>query len=252
MPKILRCSIPFLLSLILCCNISLFVIAQESLNDVFVKGQSLSYQGYEITKVQSEKDTEAWDAILKKDGNIIARFDQGFWTDWIMDFSPKFSIIYTSSDYPVGYGMIPDDYNKDGKYEFLQTLLTFDYFDRLPHYLSPLPAVVFQYDVSTGKYVPANNRFASVLLKDIGKDISHAESFLKNVNSSSYEDSTGEYLSAVMNVLLPYLYAGEEKKGWSFYDVHYQLNDKKEMRQKIQKQLDSCVVYQYLKAHPTK
>ena len=89
--------------------------------------------------------------------------------------------------------MVIEDINKDGNSEFIQTLLTFDYFDRMPHACSPLPAVVFAFDESSNQFVPANPRFAEYFLKDIEENIQYCQEYITKVkaNPDSYDDSTG-------------------------------------------------------------
>jgi len=251
-----------------------------TLDKLFTDETSLSIKGYVIEKVPGPQD-EQWSAVLKKDGQEIIRFENGFrenmtifglypfvagkdkqlvveqfsggahccWTDWIIELSSPLNILYDSQKYQVGYGIVVEDLDKDGNSEFIQELLTFDYFDRIPHVNSPLPAVVFGYDASSHQFVPSNPRFADYLLKDIGEAIQNCEEFVSKVNPTGYDDSTGEYLASVLQVVIPSLYAGKEAQAWSFFDQKYQLKDKEEIQAKIQAQLDKCTVYQYLKTH---
>jgi hypothetical protein len=254
-----------------------------TLDKILKNQKSISANGYVIEKVPGPQN-EQWSAVLKKGDEVVMRFENGFmenmtlfglypfvvgkekqlvveqfsggahccWTDWIIELSTPITILYDSQDYPVGYGLVIEDLDKDGTSEFIQELLTFDYFDRIPHAYSPLPAVVFRYDAETNTIVPANPRYADFLLKDIGEDIKNCEEFVSKVNPADYDDNTGEYLSSVLQVVIPYFYAGKETEAWSFFDQKYQLKDKEDIRSKIEAQLDKCAVYQYLKTHPTR
>ena len=50
----------------------------------------------------------------------------------------------------------------------------------------------------------------------------------------------------MLNVALRYVYAGEEKEGWSFYDRVYQLPDKEEIRARVLALLKDEPVYQFI------
>jgi len=260
------------------------VFGQEinTLDKIFNNTKSLSLDDYTIEKIPGPQD-EQWSAVLKKNNEVIMRFENGYledmtifglypfivnrdkqlvveqfsggahccWSDWIIELTSPISILYDSQKYPVGYGMVIEDINKDGNSEFIQTLLTFDYFDRMPHAYSPLPAVVFAFDESSNQFVPANPRFAEYFLKDIEENIQYCQEYITKVkaNPDSYDDSTGEYLSSVLQVVIQYIYVNQEENAWSFFDQNYLLKDKEEIRKKVEEQLNNCAVYQYIKAH---
>jgi len=252
----------------------------NTLDKIFSDENSLSYSGYTIEKVPGPQE-EQWSAVLKKGNEVVMRFENGYqkgmtifglypfiadkdkqlvieqfsggahccWSDWIIELSSPISILYDSQTYPVGYGMVIEDLNKDGNAEFIQELLTFDYFERIPHAYSPLPAVVFGYDAPTNQFVPVSPLFADYLLKDIGESIQYCNDFLSKINPDTYDDRAGEYLASVLQVVIPYLYVKKESEGWSFFDQKYLLKDKEDIRQKIEEQLNNCAVYQYIKNH---
>ena len=260
------------------------VFGQEinTLDKIFNNTKSLSLDDYTIEKIPGPQD-EQWSAVLKKNNEVIMRFENGYledmtifglypfivnrdkqlvveqfsggahccWSDWIIELTSPISILYDNQKYPVGYGMVIEDINKDGNSEFIQTLLTFDYFDRMPHACSPLPAVVFAFDESSNQFVPANPRFAEYFLKDIEENIQYCQEYITKVkaNPDSYDDSTGEYLSSVLQVVIQYIYVNQEENAWSFFDQNYLLKDKEEIRKKVEEQLNNCAVYQYIKAH---
>jgi len=261
--------------------VSLLFISPKILDSVFTKGDTLLYKGYEVTR-SYDSQTGAWFATLKKGGKVLALFKKGgylkrmtsfglfpflgretreliieqysggahcCWTYWIFNLLPEYEIIYDSEEYPVGYGLTPIDLDKDGVFEFTQTILTFDYFDRLCHALSPLPAVVFKYDRRLNKYLPANHLFSDYLLKGIGEDIERVNKLNEKIDFKSYSDERGEYLSAILEVVLRYIYAGKEREAWSFYETEYKLPDKEEVKTKIKEKLESCSIYKYTYSH---
>ncbi len=231
----------------------------NTLDKILSNTKSLSFNDYTIEKIPGPQD-EQWSAVLTIFGLypfivnrdkqlVVEQFSGGAhccWSDWIIELTSPISILYDSQKYPVGYGMVIEDINKDGNSEFIQALLTFDYFERMPHAYSPLPAVVFAFDESSNQFVPANPRFADYLLKDIEENIQYCQEFTSKVkvNPDSYDDSTGEYLSSVLQVVIPYIYVNQEENAWSFFDQNYLLKDKEEIRQKVEEQRLNCVVYQ--------
>jgi len=146
----------------------------------------------------------------------------------------------------VGYDLVPMDLDEDGVFEFTQGILTFDYFDRLCHALSPIPTVVFKFEENTIEYLPASHLFPEYLLNGIEKDIRTVKELNERTDFTIYDDSGGEYLSAVLQVVLRYIYAGKENEAWSFYDKEYHLSDKEEIQSKIKKRLKSCLVYKQI------
>ena len=55
-----------------------------------------------------------------------------------------------------------------------------------------------------------------------------------------------EYAAASLDVLLRRLYAGQEMKGWDFFDENYKLSDKQEIKRDIENKLQGCAIYKYL------
>lgn len=55
-----------------------------------------------------------------------------------------------------------------------------------------------------------------------------------------------EYAAASLDVLLRYIYAEPEKKGWDFFDENYKLSDKQEIKRDIENKLRGCAIYKYL------
>jgi len=49
--------------------------------------------------------------------------------------------------------------------------------------------------------------------------------------------------SAVLDVLLRYLYAGKRDEGWAFYDQHYDVGDKESLRTQLKDKLKQDAVY---------
>lgn len=242
---------------------------------VLTQDDRLLYMGYEVEK-RYDPEGDFWFAVLKKGDEVLATFDRGYtkewtsfglfpflgkdtkqviveqfsggahccWSYWIVDLSPDLGVVYDSQEYPVGYTLDALDLDKDGVFEFTQGLRTFEYFNRLCYAISPIPTVVFGYDLERNRYLPISHMFPECLLKGIENDIERVKQFQEKTDFVAYDDSSGDYLSLVLQVVLCYVYAGQEEKAWLFYDREYNLPDKEEMKSKIEKQLEHCLVYQ--------
>ncbi|NLJ49057.1 MAG: hypothetical protein GX428_05640, partial [Candidatus Atribacteria bacterium] len=125
----------------------------NTLDKILSNTKSLSFNDYTIEKIPGPQD-EQWSAVLKKNNDEIMRFENGYlenmtifglypfivnrdkqlvveqfsggahccWSDWIIELTSPISILYDSQKYPVGYGMVIEDINKDGNSEFIQAL----------------------------------------------------------------------------------------------------------------------------------
>jgi len=187
-------------------------VSAQSLESIFTKGDRLIYQGREVTR-SAKPGADSWTITIKKKGKVLERFETGdtMSKDWaklglfnflggrrkqlivegysggahccwqyrIVDLSPIYRVLYNSDDWNVGNRLTPVDLDKDGVFEFAQSVMTFD-------------------------------------------------------------------AARSLEVLLRYLYAGQERKAWDFFDENYKLNDKREIKRDIEKKLQDCALYQYL------
>jgi hypothetical protein len=201
-------------------------------------------------------------AVLKRNGKVIAKFDDGIsetinqvefgWFSfignyqkqllvsqncnkcgrhWIVSVSPKYKVIFDSAKFGVGFEYIGIvDIDGDGVFEVWQVISDFYYFRGS----RKIPAVaLFKYDKRKGRYVLANKLFPNYLLKDIEE------------NKKEIKEST-DLLEAVLEVMLDYIYAGKEKEAWEFYERNYDLPDKKEVKDDIKATLNKEAIYQML------
>lgn len=268
---------PFALALNLL--ISLVVASAQTVNleDFYAKGNSISYNGYEVTRAFNESRQVSW-ATIKKRGRVLVRFNDGGGPSinftnfalfpllggdtkqliinqhsggahcctsvWIYDLSgasPK--QLFASDRYDVGYNPAIVDIDRDGVYEFTQTVVAFDYFDRMSHASSPFAQVAFKYDRSAGRYLPASRMYADFLLADTRKYTEEVKRLNRELSSTRAEDDAGDYLGTVLQVVLQYIYAGREQEGWDFYDREYRLNDKAQMKLRVKGVLRKSAVY---------
>jgi hypothetical protein len=246
----------------------------EQINNVFVEQDSLSYGGYDVVKLkkkvrvaQTPGLTEVSYAALKRNGKVVAKFDGIYFglgnaTDfglfsflggeakqlavsqtiprggrhWVVDLSSGARVIFDSGEYGVGreeFSVI--DIDKDAIYEISMPITEFYMFESMYMAETPLPEIVFKYDLKARKYFPANPAFQAYALMGIDDAIRRV-----NPNDAS------RYLSTRLDIVLRYIYAGKEAEAWSFFDEEYRLPDKEVMRAKIKAVLKKEAVYKYL------
>lgn len=244
-------------------------------NSVFVEGDSLSYNGYDVVKLKKKVKleqtfglTEVSYALLKKEGKVLAKFDGVYFgagnvTDfglfsflggeakqlvvsqtiprggrhWVVTLSPDFRVVYDSGDYRVGRENLGVlDIDKDGRFEILQEVTAFYGFDHFSSAETPLPLVIFKYDEKAGKYLPANQLFQEYALRDI-------ESKIATLGS----DESG-YLSRSLDIALQYVFAGKEEEAWAFFDREYKHPGKEELKSQVKAVLREHPVYRFIYA----
>ena len=179
---------------------------------------------------------------------IVAQFTGGAhccYQYWIYELYPKFSLIFDGTKYEIGDGFDPiafQDLDGDGRYEFTQKIMTFDYW--LDCYTcTPQPSMVFKYDRYRHKYLPANRRFVSYVLKDARAEIRELEEIMKTPESER-DPVVIDYDS--FDILLSYIYAGEEKEAWSLYGKFADRCESCPWRRKIRKKLKADSLYRFI------
>jgi hypothetical protein len=237
----------------------------------YMKEDTLSYMGYEVVKSKRESKigpskgvTEIEYAVLRRNGRIVATFDtpidqlsevrfglfsflgneakqlvveqtsNKFWRYWIVSLQPTFRVIYDSNKYSVVYELRVSDIDSDGKLEIIQNLGSFWYFNSLDNLFSPRPQIIFKYNSSAGSYVPANPEFKEAALKDIEQRISKTREVIERKEDPAY---ALHVRSAVLDVVIRYLYAGKIDEAWAFYDQHYNVQDKESMKAELKEKL---------------
>jgi hypothetical protein len=259
-----------------------FILAQlpgsaQSLESVLTGEDRLVYQRYEITR-SAKTDADSWTITIKKNGKTVERVETGatMSKDWakmglfnflggrrkqlivegysggahccweyrIIDLSPTYRVIYDSNDWDVGYSLMPVDLDKDGVFEFTQSVMTFDYFYVLSHARSPFPNAIFKYDKKSRKYLPANRLFADEVAQNLTKELAEVARLSQNIRSNVY--GYEEFVAATLSAFLKYVYAGRKTQAWAFFDAEYKLDDKQNLRSNIRKQLRGCSIYNYI------
>src|SRR5215813_3512412 len=245
------------------------------MSDIFTSEESLSYNGFKISKLESiakrskSEQIEFSYAVIKKNGRVFAKFDSfrdGLMnaTDiglfpllggktkqliisqtlprtgrhWIVELSANPRVLFDSGDYEVGREEVwAVDLDGDGVYEIWLYVTTFyGEFNQLSVVNTPLPKMVFRYDKRAGRYLPANHSYRDYLLKDIDTNISNLPTVV------------GErYLASRLNILLRLLYTGKEKEGWEFFDKAYTLPDADKIKAKVKEVIQEAPAYKFIR-----
>jgi hypothetical protein len=267
-----------LLACVACASASVCAGAQ-TLERVFVKGSRLTYGDYVVTRAVVESEGESR-AVVSRGGRELVRLTDGApRTDAtriglfpflgrdkgrqllveqytggahcctvyrVYDLGAEFRALFDDDEYGVeeiGEDMTLVDIDGDGRYEFTQSVMAFDYF-MTSHAGSVFPTAVFAYDERAGKYLPANRKFSAYLLRGVARDIAKVEALNRRMTKEERASTFhGEHFSAVLDVLLKYVYAGEEEKGRQFFDSHYLLSDKSEVEAGVKEKLLESAVY---------
>jgi len=248
----------------------------------YTRDSRLSYLDYELVKSKRESKigppkgvTEIEYAVLRRNGRVVAKFDSPidqlsevrfglfsclgkdnkqlvveqtsnkFWRYWVVSLQPEFRIIYDSSRYDVVYELRVVDLDGDGQLEILQNLGSFWYFNGLDNLYSPRPQIIFEYNSSMGSYIPANPEFKEAALKDIEQRINKTREVIKGQQDPVY---ALHVRSAILDVVLRYLYAGQSNEAWAFYDQYYNVEDKESLKGELQEKLRQDKVYRHPKA----
>lgn len=249
---------------------------ERKIEDVFVKADSLSYKGYQVTRSYNPAAEKSW-ATVKKNGRVIVRHGLGEGLNkieatrfglvsllgggtkqliiqqysggahccnswWIYDLYPEFRLIYSSDDYSIGDASGESslvDIDRDGIAELVFSSDWFAYFNRLAFSESPLPKIVFRYNKSTHRYYPANPRYSEYVLKGIEEEINEVKNY-------------SDLLPPVLNVMLQYVYAGKEMQAWAIFDRYYTMSDKEAMKQEIKQRLKADKIYRLINGHRSK
>lgn len=266
-----------LLACAACVLVSVCARAQ-TLERVFIKGARLDYGGYVVTRAIAESEGESR-AVISRGGRELVRLKDGAPRDYatriglfpflgrhgkqlvveqytggahcctvyhVYDLGAELRTLFDGDEFgidEIGEDMNVVDIDRDGRYEFTQTVMAFDYF-MTSHAGSVFPTAVFAYDEAAGRYVPANRKFSAYLLRGVARDVAKVKSITRRMTKEERASTFhGEHFRAVLDVLLKYVYAGEERKGWEFFESNYVLSDKAEVEAGVREKLSESAVY---------
>ena len=145
----------------------------------------------------------------------------------IYDLQPNFRVLYDSRKFDrlVGSQLIPVDINKDGVFEFEQSVMSFDYF-YASHAGSIFPPAVFVYDKKENRYRIGNKDFSGFILEDTKKSSDWFE--------EQYGKQSETYKSQMVLITFYNLvYSNNEKSAWEYFDKNYNFEDKEDFRKDV-------------------
>jgi hypothetical protein len=159
---------------------------------------------------------------------------------WVVSLSPSPRIIFDGPAFGVGReadDLQVSDLDGDGVYEIVAPVCdVYGFRDwALAPTETPLPPAVFKYDAKAGKYLPANRLFREHLLKGVDE-----------AKAKVRGPSERGHMADVLSVLLSYVFAGDEREGWEFYEAAYALPDKAEVRREVEATLRAQPVYRFM------
>lgn len=165
--------------------------------------------------------------------------------NYVLSAGDSLDVLYSSTQYPVGFGMVPEDLDGDGVYELATTLTRFDNFLNLPHDASPTTRVIFRYDPKVGRYVVGNREFASAVLEDVEKEKETVEKLRAERKAGVKPKGAwqSQYTGAVLNVALAYIYAGRQQDGWIYLVGKYDLDDREVVIGNLRYYLMRCPIF---------
>jgi hypothetical protein len=161
---------------------------------------------------------------------------------WIVSLGRRPRVIYDGGVWLTGResdDMSIADLDADGVYEIITPTCIFYGFESLCPACTPLPSIIFKYSERWKRYFPANRKFAALLLDGI-EDREH------RIRPPGSPPDNMNHLSDVLTVVGEYVFAGRERKAWTFYDRAYKLPDKKRMKARIRSVLNDSPVYRFI------
>jgi len=245
-----------------------------SLSEYFISQDSLAYNGFVIKKAFSKlkpKDSpeaEIADLVIKKNGKTLLKFDGIYYPlgndldfglfsflggdekqlavsdtiprggiHYVVSLTQQPKVLFASSDWNVGREEFDaTDIDNDGVFEVILAAV-FDEFEQLPKSDVPRTDIYFRYDKTTEKFMPANHLNRDFVLRDIDKQKAQ-------INRQDKESQFADVLS----VSLKYIYAGEEKQAWEFYDKEYNFDDREARKKRIKSILLSDPIYKFVRS----
>ncbi len=243
--------------------------------DLFVKQDSLSYEGYEISKLNKriiDKEIEEEPVavsylVIKRDGKVVDKIEGPHYgldysTDFglfsflggdekqlavsqtipragrhaIIQFSPDYRVIFDSYDYEVGREEVyVKDIDGDGVYEISLAVVSF--YEVFPG----LPVAGTPLPMVTFKYDPQEGKYLPA------NHLFQAHE-LKEIDRSQINPNTIP-LAGMLDLVLDYIYAGREDEAWAFFDREYKSPDKAEVKAKVEAVLKKSPAYKYIRDH---
>lgn len=252
---------------------------EQMFSTFFTEGDSLSYNAYQVVKLEKSvddeytKDIRVSFALLKRNSKVVATFDGVYFglgnaTDfglapllgpeskllivsqtvprggrhWVADISSDGRILFDSFDYNLGREEVwLFDVDKDGVSELGLLLTAFWGFETLGmSQHGALPMIVFKYDAQLRKYLPANPFF--------GYGLEGIEEDVLAIDPDEKLSATfgSDYLEKRLGIFLRYVYSGKKQQGWDFFDRTYTLPDAGRIKASIRAKLRKEPIYRFI------
>jgi hypothetical protein len=241
------------------------------LDKVFIQENKLPYAGYDVER-SFDSITQRSFATIKKNGETLVHLDHGFflkdstkiglfsllgkdakqiiigqysgdahccWMYKIYELTKKINLIFDGEEYhSSNIGIV--DIDGDRKYEHV--LDSYFILDDLSNAESVRPEFVLFYNENEGKYILEKDKFTNYLLRNIEEYIQEYEAISMKI---SINDSNvyREYLSAILKIIITYIYAGKDREGWEFYNKRYRYANKNVIRSEIVTNLKEDPIY---------
>jgi hypothetical protein len=253
----------------------------EPIDNIFVDGDSLSYDGFEIVKLEKKVKyyyppemksppdlLDASYAVLKKNGRVVAKFDgvyhgMGNTTDFGLfpflgggakQLAVSLTIPRGGRHWVVGLSSAARVIFDSGDYgvgrEEFSVIIDID---KDGVYEISLPLTEFYMFESMNT---AETPLPEIVFKYDGKarkylpaNPSFQSYVLRGIEDEVSRLRPGEgnsYISERLDILLRYIYAGKEEVGWDFFDREYRLPDKEQMKSKVKAVLRNEGAYKYI------
>jgi hypothetical protein len=152
-----------------------------------------------------------------------------------VSLAPTFKILFDGQKLGLGReasDLDAVDLDDDGGFEIMLPVTdTYEFQDKMSVAQVPLPTIIFKYDPKSETYEPANALFKNYVYEDL-EQVAEPDLTLNM-----------DHRSTVLNNLFIFIYAGEEQRGWNFFDQNYQLDDKEEIRSRVKEILRNQPVY---------
>jgi hypothetical protein len=165
--------------------------------------------------------------------------------NYVLRVGQGLDVLYSSSQFPVGYGLSPEDLDGDGIHELVTTLTRFENFYNMPHEESPTVPVVFRYDPESRRYIVGNRAFPETILANVEDDkarVNKLNAERKRTGQTPHRWRT-HFTGAVLNVALAYFYAGQQEEAWAYLVGTYDLEDRDTVLTNLRYYLLRCPIF---------
>jgi hypothetical protein len=256
----------------------------ELISEFFIKGDTVSYKGYEISKLKKEVDHReecppgkrdnpcvipVYYTVIKRQGKALAKFDEFYYGPGngnefalhpllggeakqliISQTAPRSGRHYVV-DLASKPGVIFDSYDYEVGREEVEVSDLDD--DGIYELSLAVTAFYLVFNVSM-----AETPLPQVIFKYDRK----AQKYLpanhifqtrllgriEEVKSLKDKDARSD-VGRSLSILLDYIYAGKEEEGWAFYEREYNLADKEKVKSEIMSALRNAPAYKYIRGH---